>query len=53
MPSRQRGTGLTLMAKKYTNYDEYLQDAYEQQAEKYATIVANERAQETSRTQGT
>ena len=38
------------MEKIYTDYDEYLQDAYEQQADKYANN--NERAQETTRKQG-
>ena len=40
------------MAKIYTDYDEYLQDAYEQQSDRYANNnnVNNERAQETTRT---
>ena len=29
------------MEKIYTDYDEYLQDAYEQQADRYAAIVNN------------
>ena len=35
------------MAKDYTNYNDYLQDAYEQQTEKYANIskMNNERTQ--------
>ena len=38
------------MGKVYTDYDEYLQDAYEQQADKYANNnVNNERAQEAAR----
>ena len=43
------------MAKTYTSYDEYLQDAYEQQSDRYAIEINsnNERAQETSRSQGT
>ena len=42
------------MGKKYTDYDEYLQDAYEQQSDRYAIEINrnHERAQETSRTQG-
>ena len=42
------------MGKIYTNYDEYLQDAYEQQSDRYANNnnVNNERAQETTRQQG-
>lgn len=40
------------MAKTYTNYDEYLQDAYEQQSDRYAIEINrnNERTQETTRT---
>ena len=39
------------MGKIYTNYDEYLQDAYEQQSDRYANNnnVNNERTQETAR----
>ena len=37
------------MGKIYTDYDEYLQDAYEQQTD---TDNSNERAQETTRQQG-
>ena len=42
------------MGKIYTNYDEYLQDAYEQQSDRYANNnnVNNERAQATTRQQG-
>ena len=51
MPSRKRGVRLTLMGKIYTDYDEYLQDAYEQQSDRYANSnnVNNERAQEATR----
>ena len=39
------------MEKIYTDYDEYLQDAYEQQADRFTNSnnVNNERAQETTR----
>jgi hypothetical protein len=37
--------------KQYSDYDEYLQDAYEQQTDRYANIN-NERTQETARAQG-
>lgn len=30
-----------LMTKKYSNYDEYLQDAYEQQTDRYAANINN------------
>ena len=42
------------MGKIYTDYDEYLQDAYEQQSDRYANSnnMNNERAQETTRQQG-
>lgn len=30
-----------LMTKKYSSYDEYLQDAYEQQADRYAEDINN------------
>ena len=40
------------MEKIYTNYDEYLQDAYELQSDRYANNnVNNERTQETTRQQ--
>ena len=32
---------ITLMEKKYSNYDECLQEAYEQQADRYAAIINN------------
>jgi hypothetical protein len=38
------------MGKIYTDYDEYLQDAYEEQIGKY--VQQHERAQETTRQQG-
>ena len=38
------------MGKIYTDYDEYLQDAYEEQIDKY--IQQHERAQEAARQQG-
>jgi hypothetical protein len=50
VPSQQRGTGLTLIEKIYTDYDEYLQDAYEEQIDKYTQ--QHERAQESTRQQG-
>ena len=42
------------MGKIYTDYDEYLQDAYEQQSDRYANNnnANNERAQEIARQQG-
>ena len=42
------------MRKIYTNYDEYLQDAYEQQSDRYthSNNVNHDRTQETARQQG-
>ena len=42
------------MGKIYTDYNEYLQDAYERQSDRYLSSnnVNNERAQEATRQQG-